>query len=503
MIHMNDDPVTGYAAWAITTGDRTTAVTVAYLPGDRRLPIQSTGVQQPIEIVDAGAAGIVPDGGADPSHLDDMVVMFRTGLSQAQVHRIIQGIDARHHGNVAVALTQLGQGISQSAQPDRLEIARNIAALGAMVETATEMRHAITKVVKPVPRQTAWPINLALNAVQDGPSGRNWNQDVEPGTDKHRRQGDTGYISLGEIQLPDFMLPAMRHVLANMGTSATALFQVILKMAIDNVDNRDRDVFTVDIDHLAREVYGKSHSNAEQRRAIVWDEIRLLASLRVTGPGPWMRNPIKRNGVIVAMAWDHPLITLEYALRPPEQTAVPYLIQLRASSRLAKSVTLGRRALPVIGDTSRIMQIPAGQASGSWARTISDALMLEARMQRSNILHVTRRCLLIGNPGQPHVLDLLEDRKVKRRAVEYWLGALEVIRRDLPGLIEHIDDPEVPTGRGWEHQWLDQTVTITLALDVPETQGLSKLMQDKASREASATARRRLPSKHAPKRHHH
>jgi len=355
------------------------------------------------------------------------------------------------------------------------------------VATDIEKAEAIVPMPGVVRQQTAWAVDLVGQAVTDAPSGRGWTQNDQAGLDMHRRPGNTGRITLGgDRQLRDFALAAMREAMQKTDSHVLPLLYILITLARKAVDDEKGGIVTIHLDALARRLYGRSRGPVEsaERRASLWDQVRFIASLRVEGPGPRMK--IRDYGKLVGMAWFHPLIVIEGVLATiTEQIALdglhpaPAVIKIRASDRLASNARLGDRALPVLGELSRVMMIPAGKPGGSWARAITHALVFEARKLSNSTVDVTREYLLTHYPGDPHPMDLLDDPKSSRRAVEYWKGALKVISRDLPGLIEHIEDPEVPTGHGWADQWLKQEVLIRLGPDAPEMVGLRNLIAGK------------------------
>ena len=505
-----------------------TTVILTYLQGDAP-GLQSVAITHPQPLVPIddpdpeGATQIQPRPKVARRSLSVMLMALTTGMTASQVHAAIRDTDPEHYPGVLSALTSLKQSVGmqwygdldadtdrpsrptltldrdrevmpdpdpdQVAQ-DRATIAADLAAIDAlyaMVATAIEKAEAIVPMPRVVRQQTAWAVDLVGQAVTDAPSGRGWIQNDQAGLDMHRRPGNTGRITLGgDRQLPDFALAAMREAMPKLGTHGMPLLHILLTLARNAVDNAENGIVTMHLDALARRLYGRSRGPVEpaERRASLWDQVRFIASLRVEGPGPRMK--IRDHGKLVEMAWFHPLIVIEGVLA--EATGqltldgmhpVPAVIKIRASDRLASNARLGDRALPVLGELSRVMMIPAGKPGGSWARAITHALVLEARKRSNSTVDVTREYLLTHYPGDPHPRDLLDDPKSSRRAVEYWKGALKVICRDLPGLIEHIEDPEVPTGHGWADQWLKQEVLIRLGLDAPEMLGLRKLIEKK------------------------
>ena len=373
------------------------------------------------------------------------------------------------------------------------------------VATDIEKAEAIVPMPRVVRQQTAWAVDLVGQAVTDAPSGRGWTHNDQAGLDMHHRRGNTGHITVGgDGQLPYFTLTAMREAMQKMGPHGQALVYVLVTLARNAVDDEKGGIVTMHLDDLARRLYGRSRGPVEaaERRAAVWDQVRFIASLRVDGPGP--RLTIRDHGKLVEMAWFHPLIVIEGVVLATitGQIALdglhpaPAVINIRASDRLASDARLGNRALPVLGELDRVMKISAGKPGASWARAITHALVFEARRWSNQTVHVTREYLLTHYPGHPHPMDLLENPKSSRRAVEYWANALVVIRNDMSGLIEHIDDPEAPTGRGWKGKWLAQRVKIRLGLDADETVGLRELIagkdthaMEKASRQDRDTIR--------------
>lgn len=371
-------------------------------------------------------------------------------------------------------------------------------ALRALVADAIGADGATDPVPGVIRQQTAWAVDLAGQALTDAPTGRGWSGDDQAGNAVHRRPGNTGQVSVGDGRVPGFALAAIREAMPRTGTHGIALLQTVITMARDAVGDAAGGIVTVNLDDLARRVHGqRARGVAEtgRRRAWAWDQVRLLASLRVEGQGP--RSRIRTGGKMVEMAWYHPLIVVEGVLAQINgqialdgMHGIPVAVRIRASDRLASDARLGNRAMPVLGELGRVMTIPAGQPGGSWARAITHALVLHARRQRNRIVMVSRQYLLTHYPGDPHPMDLLGDRKRMRRAVEYWEGALQAIGMHLPGLIEHIDDPEAPTGRGWTGKWLAQRVLIRLGLDADETAGLRDLIAGRADDDGEAAYRR-------------
>ena len=537
-LHAGDDAHLAAALNARTV----TAVTLTYLQGDSP-GLRAITVAHPQPLVPIDDSN-VPEGTllAQPrprvarlgQGLDNMLVTLTTGMTALQVQSIILNIDPGHHAGIVSALASLRQSMGDQwhrdietdtetpsrptltldrdrevmPNPDPDHVAQDratididlaaIDALRAMVATAIETAGAIIPMPGVVRQQTAWAVDLVGQAVTDAPSGRGWTQNDQAGLDMHRRPGNTGRITLGgDRQLPDFALAAMREAMPKMGTHGMPLLFILLTLARNAVDNAENGIVTMHLDDLARRLYGRSRGPVEpaERRATLWDQVRFIASLRVEGPGPRLK--IRDHGKLVEMAWFHPLIVSEGVLATiTGQIALdglhpaPAVIKIRASDRLASDARLGNRALPVLGKLDRVMKISAGKPGASWARAITYALVFEARRRSNQTVHVTREYLLTHYPGHPHPTDLLENPKSSRRAVEYWASALVVIRNDMPGLIEHIDDPEAPTGRGWKGKWLAQRVLIRLGLDADETVGLRDLIAGKDTH-AIETAHRR------------
>lgn len=465
--------------------------------------------------------------------LDNMLVTLTTGMTAAEVYSIIRGIDPGHHAEIELALARLRKSMgdqwnrdldtdtNQPTRPtltldrdretmpnpdpdhvaqDRATIVRDLDAiddLRAMVATAIEKVQATDPIPGNVPQQTAWPVNLVAQAVTDAPSGTGWTRNDQAEQLTHQRPGNTGQIiARNDAQLPDFALAAMQATMPKLGMQGLALLEILLTLVRNAVDDTNGGIVTINLDALARRLHGRSRGPVEAagRRAALWDQVRFIASLRVEGPGPRLK--IRDRGKMVEMAWFHPLITIEGVLADATGRLTldglhpaPVIIKVRASDRFATLARLGNRALPVLGELGRVMTIAAGKPGGSWARAITHALVFEARKQCNRIVHVTRKYLLTHYPGHPHPLDLLGNPKSSHRAVEYWAGALEVIRRDLPGLIEHIEDPEKPTGRGWAGTWLEQRVLIRLSLDAPEMAGLRDLISGRDTHALEASHR--------------
>ena len=470
-----------------------------------------------------GATLIQPRWKVARRSLSVMLLTLTTGMTASQVHAAIRDTDPEHYPGVLSALTSLKRSVGvrwyrdldtdtdQPSRPtltlrrdrevmpdpdpdqvaqDRATIAADLVAidaLWAMVVTAIEKAEATVPLPGAVRQQTAWPIDLVGQAVTDAPSGRGWSQDDQSRRHVHRRPGNKGLVSVGDDgPLREITLASMLEVRATMGIHTLTLVQNLIGLARDGVGNAKGGIVTINLDDLARRLHGRSRGPVEvaERRATLWKQVRFIASLRVEGPGPYQR--IKQDGKKVDMAWFHPVIAIEGVLA--EATGqltldglhpAPAVIKIRASDRLATDAGLGDRALPVLGELGRVVTIPTGKPRGSWAQAIAYALGFEARKRSSSTVHVTREYLLTHYPGDPHPMYLLENPKRMRRAVDYWQGALKVIQRELPGLIETIEDPEVPTGHGWADQWFKQHVLIRLGLDAPEMVGLRDLIAGK------------------------
>lgn len=463
-----------------------------------------------------------------------MLLMLTTSMTAGEVRDAIRGTDPGHHAGIATALATLSKSVGEQwhrdldmdtdqptrptltldrdreamPSPDPDHMAQDRAMIGVDLAALDALRALVADAIgadgatDPVPgvirQQTAWAVDLAGQALTDAPTGRGWSGDDQAGNAVHRRPGNTGQVSVGDGRVPGFALAAIREAMPRTGTHGIALLQTVITMARDAVGDAAGGIVTVNLDDLARRVHGqRARGVAEtgRRRAWAWDQVRLLASLRVEGQGP--RSRIRTGGKMVEMAWYHPLIVVEGVLAQINgqialdgMQGIPVAVRIRASDRLASDARLGNRAMPVLGELGRVMTIPAGQPGGSWARAITHALVFQARRQRNCIVMVSRQYLLTHYPGDPHPMDLLGDRKRMRRAVEYWEGALQAIGMHLPGLIESIDDPEAPTGRGWSAQWLAARVLVRLNLDAPEMAGLRDLIAGRAVDDDEAAYRR-------------
>lgn len=503
-------PAGGWAAQTVST------VTLTYLQGD------SPGLRA-ITVAQPRGQG-----------LDNMLVTLTTGMTAGEVRDALRDTDPGHHAGITTALATLTKAVGEQwhrdldmdtdhptrptltldrdreamPSPDPDHMAQDRAMIGIDLAALDALRALVADAIgsdgatDPVPgvirQQTAWAVDLAGQALTDAPTGRGWSGDDQAGNAVHRRPGNTGQVSVGDGRVPGFALAAIREAMPRTGPHGYALLQTVVAMARDAVGDAAGGIVTVPLDDLARRVHGqraRGVAETERRRAWAWDQVRLLASLRVEGQGP--RSRIRTGGKMVEMAWYHPLIVVEGVLAQINgqialdgMHGIPVAVRIRASDRLASDARLGNRAMPVLGELGRVMTIPAGQPGGSWARAITHALVLHARKQRNRVVMVTRQYLLTHYPGDPHPMDLLGDRKRMRRAVEYWEGALQAIGMHLPGLIERIDDPEAPTGRGWSAQWLAARVLVHLSLDAPEMAGLRDLIAGRADDDGEAAYRR-------------
>jgi len=511
--------------------DRTmTTVTLTYQPpgGMRALDAVAVGYPMPADALAQGPH-VLNAWARDP-----MLLLLTTSMTAGEVRDAIRGTGPGHHAGITTALATLSQSVGEQwhrdldtdtdapsrptltldrdreamPSPDPDHVAQDRAMIGIDLAALDALRALVADAIgsdgatDPVPgvirQQTAWAVDLAGQALTDAPTGRGWSGDDQAGNAVHRRPGNTGQVSVGDGRVPGFALTAIREAMPQTGAHGIALLQTVITMARDAVGDAAGGIVTVNLDDLARRVHGqRARGVAEtgRRRAWAWDQVRLLASLRVEGPGPRLK--IRDHGKMVPMAWSHPLIVVEGMLAQINgqialdgMHGIPVEVRIRASDRLASDARLGNRAMPVLGELGRVMTIPAGQPGGSWARAITHALVFEARKRRNRVVMVSRQYLLTHYPGDPHPMDLLGDRKRMRRAVEYWEGALQAIGTHLPGLIEDIKYPEAPTGRGWTGKWLAARVLIRLGLDAPETVGLRDLIAGRADDDGEDAYRR-------------
>jgi len=509
-----------------------TTVTLTYQPpgGMRALDAVAVGYPMPADALAQGPHVL------DAWARDPMLLLLTTSMTAGEVRDAIRGTGPGHHAGITTALATLSQSVGEQwhrdldtdtdapsrptltldrdreamPSPDPDHVAQDRAMIGIDLAALDALRALVADAIgsdgatDPVPgvirQQTAWAVDLAGQALTDAPTGRGWSGDDQAGNAVHRRPGNTGQVSVGDGRVPGFALTAIREAMPRTGTHGIALLQTVITMARDAVGDAAGWIVTVNLDDLARRVHGqRARGVAEtgRRRAWAWDQVRLLASLRVEGQGP--RSRIRTGGKMVEMAWYHPLIVVEGVLAQINgqialdgMHGIPVAVRIRASDRLASDARLGNRAMPVLGELGRVMTIPAGQPGGSWARAITHALVFEARKRRNRVVMVSRQYLLTHYPGDPHPMDLLGDRKRMRRAVEYWEGALQAIGTHLPGLIEDIKYPEAPTGRGWSAQWLAARVLVRLGLDAPETAGLRDLIAGRADDDGEDAHRRDL-----------
>lgn len=507
-----------------------TTVTLTYQPpgGMRALDAVAVGYPMPADALAQGPH-VLGAWARDP-----MLLLLTTSMTAGEVRDALRGTDPGHHAGITTALATLSKSVGEQwhrdldmdtdqptrptltldrdreamPSPDPDHMAQDRAMIGIDLAALDALRALVADAIgadgatDPVPgvirQQTAWAVDLAGQALTDAPTGRGWSGDDQAGNAVHRRPGNTGQVSVGDGRVPGFALAAIREAMPRTGTHGIALLQTVITMARDAVGDAAGGIVTVNLDDLARRVHGqRARGVAEtgRRRAWAWDQVRLLASLRVEGQGP--RSRIRTGGKMVEMAWYHPLIVVEGVLAQINgqialdgMHGIPVAVRIRASDRLASDARLGNRAMPVLGELGRVMTIPAGQPGGSWARAITHALVFQARRQRNCIVMVSRQYLLTHYPGDPHPMDLLGDRKRMRRAVEYWEGALQAIGMHLPDLIVRIDDPEAPTGRGWSAQWLAARVLVHLSLDAPEMAGLRDLIAGRAVDDDEAAYRR-------------
>ena len=130
--------------------------------------------------------------------------------------------------------------------------------------------------------------------------------------------------------------------------------------------------------------------------------------------------------------------------------------------------------LKLFGDLLPLAELPSGQASNVWAKHIG---MTVVQLIRNNISNnsnqgitraLTRRVLLYNYPcPERYDAEKILKSKNPQKALDYWGKAINRLKE--AGLIATVKEPPFPKTKdgkkktqGWQDDWLDQAVTITL-----------------------------------------
>lgn len=531
------------------TGPVLSGITIAY-PGQPTFPAPPLPLAG--ETVEAwkartGAPGSMTDAG------DVLLVTLRPGMTDTDLQAVLATIeDPAHVQGILVTLATLRRVASTQWQgeladdtpwptrplasldrdreaipvPDPALVNADRAAIWADLQAIDDLRAAIAHVTikaasdatgaaiseapspsdpipEDLPTQTALPVHLAGAALTDGPTGRHWVDDEGTGRIVHARPGASGRVTVGTVEavdaVPAWAMTAARATLTRAGTYGFACLQTVIGMTREALAREGTATVQVELDHLARKVGlpVRTYADRMTTRRQVHDILRTIAAMRIETGEP--RVKVRERGKIVSHAWQAPLMVIEAVLMPEDvgqltldgTGPIPRAIRFRGSDRLVRDARIGNRVLPVLGKGNRIDAIPAGQPSGSWARSIAYAAIYYARLRGSATIMLNRRDLLCTYPGDPHPLDLLADQRSARRAVAYWKFALDILRT-LNGVpfLHSVEDPDPQTGRGWAAQWMGQSVLMRLHPDAPEIEGIDDVAAGRATYAAQAAARR-------------
>jgi hypothetical protein len=169
--------------------------------------------------------------------------------------------------------------------------------------------------------------------------------------------------------------------------------------------------------------------------------------------------------VVIGRREDPSQLSFDAAAPPVSVTlaAGPWLSQFRGDGRM----------LSFLGRLERLAAIPAGKASGAWARAIGMALHQRWREQATlpvpDRWQTTRRALFEVYTPEPSPADLLGSEHPLRARV-LWTEAIRALSQSR--VIGRYEEPApLDSGRqGWAEDWLDQPLRIWPSPDEREAQ---------------------------------
>jgi hypothetical protein len=469
-----------------------------------------------------------------PADLPHLLVTFYPDMSDDAVAQILQVVPEEHRPHMPGIFAAIGRitgdqwrrelamddpGPSRPSatldrdrtlwpDPDDATIHADRATIDADLATIESLRVMVARAVEgeadppahildDLPAQTSMATHLAQIALADAPTRRGWSSDDQAGEVVHRRPGEGGHVTV--VPDPTNLLGLRvasafwNHTLDLTGAHGVAAVDVLVGMVRDDLQRTGAGMVTIGLDDLARRVGLRQQTQAERlaARARVFDIVRIIAAMRVEVPNS--QTKVRSGNRLVDMSWYSPLIVIEDVQMPTGgqlaldgSAPTPHAIRYRGSDVLLRHARIGNRALPVLGETVRRDAIPAGQPSGSWARSICTAVMFLCRVSGTYTVTRSREVLLTMYAGAPHLDDVLSVSKHARRAVTYWTDALAILQTlDGGPMFETIDDPPAPTGRGWALAWRRQVVTLRVRRDAPEVKGLDAVIAGRDARKAS------------------
>jgi hypothetical protein len=358
-------------------------------------------------------------------------------------------------------------------------------------------------ILKDLPAQTSKVTHVVQTALADGPTRRNWKTDHQNGTIVHRRPGERGQVTVVDDRTDVqelFGRAFLNHALDLTGTYGVAVVDVLVGMIRDDLQRSGAGRLTLALDDLAKRVGLRQRTQAERinARARIFSIVRTLAALWIAVPNT---KKVRVDGRLVDMSFFAPLILLQHVGCVPRRQLVldgfgmawePFEIQFCGSDALLQHARLGNHALEVLGSTARRDAIPGGQASGSWARAIVAAVQRLCRINARYTVTERRERLLTMYTGEPHLDNVLKDRRTARRAVTYWSDAIKILQTlDGGPMFQTIDDPTAPAGHGWALEWRRQVVTLRVHPEALEVRGLEAVIAGRKRRDQ--TPRPALP----------
>jgi hypothetical protein len=226
------------------------------------------------------------------------------------------------------------------------------------------------------------------------------------------------------------------------------LLQVTTGLALEN------EWVNISIDDLMKAMGWKPRDvrAREAMRLLVWRWLLIIEASEVTGQrkGKYHDSLTKKQLLIEFWTPFIKITGIEYEAgreQRPDKMESPLRVSFVAGDTLNKYRN-NRQVVSGIGDVLQVASLPNGKPTGAWARGISLALNQLWRVNAKNghrdndrtvkfSRHLTRSELLRMYRAAPTVESAI-DGPNPRRAIDYWYGAIEKVRR--LGFISHYEE---------------------------------------------------------------
>jgi hypothetical protein len=272
--------------------------------------------------------------------------------------------------------------------------------------------------------------------------------------------------------VPDARGPELERRLKGHSLKAVLCWQVVLNAVL-----RSDDDVTIALGDLVKILRLPEKKGNTKNTRTVWEWLQNFDSMTVVG-----QRRHKVNNELVAI--DDTLFHIVGGIQSPGSDPAlvpPFAVTLRASPWLAKFRS-NHSVLSNIGDLSKLLDLPTGKTSTSWALSMGLGLLQYWREKatRATLLRpgednrsaaqfagITRRMLFDRFPPDLSPASVLEGSHPSD-AQTYWKEAEKIIRERLRIVSSIGPRSDVWSRQGWEEQWLDEELDIRPTKEIAE-----------------------------------